>query len=62
MAAMMPFLAMQWQVGVGVGGGCHWEGGGCHWEGGGLRENVKILGPSGCILDYFNWTFSVLIY
>ena len=51
MVAMPPFLATQWQVGVGVGGGVapsHW------WGSGGLsRENFKILGPNGCFLGYF---------
>ena len=46
MAAVPPFLATQWQVGVGVGGG--------------VGENFKILGPNGCILGYF-CTLSVII-
>ena len=51
MVAMPPFLAPQWQVGVGVGKGSN----------GGLpQEKVKILGPNGCILGYF-CTLSVLL-
>ena len=57
MAAMSPFLAMYWQVGVGVGGGCPLPLGG---PGGLPWESFKILGPNGCILGYF-CTLSVLI-
>ena len=51
MAAVPSFLATQWQVGVGVGGGRP-----SHWG----SQNFKILGSNGCILGFF-CTLSVLI-